>query len=313
MDWSPKCQPWPETLGHQDAVKQMRTHHTCSGCMDATSIWIQVKYWVMLAGQPNHKKPMFCNSNLHHGNNWKTLNRKCSNKKQLVHGYIVKSFIGFKTISTWELKRLEITEKPHVSILSFLHNQLCGALPSLNGQKAALACWKLLLEVYAGTRWRLVRRSKIIAFAAFLALASFATVGCQNRIGWDVHLCRQCMYKYLPLAEVWVLSSSSHTATAVNLVALRQWKNIENLICRPMTFQNTDIVSKKNGIYSHGHLCQELLTSWHGEGHPQLCDSNNKNLEQMVSHGKICINEHFNDIYQNNASYTVCSRKIENA
>lgn len=47
------------------------------------------------------KKLMFCNSNLHHGNNWKTLNRKCSNKKQLVHGYIVQSFRCFKTISTW--------------------------------------------------------------------------------------------------------------------------------------------------------------------------------------------------------------------
>ena len=58
MDWSPKCQPWPETLGHQDAVKQMRTHHTWWGCMDATSIWIQVKYWVVLAGQRNHNKKL---------------------------------------------------------------------------------------------------------------------------------------------------------------------------------------------------------------------------------------------------------------
>lgn len=37
----------------------------------------------------------------------------------------------------------------------------------------------------------------------------------------------------------------------------------------------------------HGHLCQELLTSWHGKGHPQLCDSTNKNTERMVSHGML--------------------------
>ena len=86
-----------------------------------------------------------------------------------------------------------------------------------------------------------------------------------------------------------------------------------------MTFQNTDIVSKKT-VYTPMGTCAK--SSWHHGMErviPNCAIPTTKTLNKwwvMVKFAKLYdgnINEHFNDIYQNNASYTVCSRKIENA
>lgn len=213
MDWSPKCQPWPETLGHQDAVKQMRTHHTWWGCMDATSIWIQVKYWVVLAGQRNHNKKLCSYTTETPG---KHEIESAPMKNNWYMGTVFKASYVSKPFQLESCK--DFFWQPGVGGTSF--PQWSESSPGMLEAARSVGRYQVKVQM----------PSKIMAFAAFLALASFA-VRCQNRVGWDaekeetrrlrcIYLCNVC--RYSKLAEVWVLSNSSHTATAVTLVALTQ-------------------------------------------------------------------------------------------